>query len=139
MRSPRTKSINTPLSFEQKRRLVRLAGFLSAVLACGLAYAGLCTALGFALPCLFFTATGLQCPGCGVTRMCLNLLRLDFGAAWRYNPGLLALAPALAVLAFLTARQYVRIGTLTPTRFANALTVFCIVWLLVWGVWRNIV
>ena len=138
MRLLKTRSTSTRLSFEQKHRVRRLAFFLSAVLACGLAYAGLCTVLGFVLPCPFYTVTGLQCPGCGVNRMCLSLLRLDFGAAWQYNPGLLSLSPALAALAVLTAWQYVKTGTLAQTRSAHVLTVFCIVWLLVWGVWRNI-
>lgn len=38
------------------------------------------------LQCVFYNITGLFCPGCGVTRMVLSLLRLDFYQAFRYNP-----------------------------------------------------
>lgn len=131
------RSTNTPTPSETQRRR-QVIRFLAAVLACGLCYAGLCIVLKFVVPCPFYTVTGLQCPGCGISRMCLSLLRLDVGAAWRYNAGLFALSPALAVLAVLTARRYIVHGTLTPTRPMRALTLFCIVWMLGWGIVRNL-
>lgn len=55
-----------------------LAAGLSLALVSG--YLLLCT-MGFSLPCPVYALTGLYCPGCGVTRMLLALLRLDFAAA----------------------------------------------------------
>ena len=40
---------------------------------------------GIGIPCLFYTVTGLQCPGCGNSRAALALLRLDLPAALGYN------------------------------------------------------
>lgn len=36
--------------------------------------------------CSFKNLTGLPCPGCGMTRACLCLMRLDFAGAIYYNP-----------------------------------------------------
>jgi hypothetical protein len=36
--------------------------------------------------CLFKAATGVPCPGCGITRSVVAILRGDFARAWRTNP-----------------------------------------------------
>ena len=36
--------------------------------------------------CLFRTFFHVVCPGCGMTRAVVSLLRLDFRAAWGYHP-----------------------------------------------------
>lgn len=41
---------------------------------------------GNGIPCMFKKLTGLYCPGCGITRMFLSLLRFDIYQAFRYNP-----------------------------------------------------
>lgn len=38
------------------------------------------------ISCLFHELTGLDCPGCGITRLLFSLLELDFYQAFRYNP-----------------------------------------------------
>ena len=43
-------------------------------------------------PCLFHRVTGLNCPGCGGTRAISAMLRLDFAAAFWYNPLICCLA-----------------------------------------------
>lgn len=47
----------------------------------------------FAIPCFFHKVTGFYCPGCGITRMFLSLLHLDFYQAFRFNPYLFILLP----------------------------------------------
>ena len=47
----------------------------------------------FYIPCPIKTITGFYCPGCGITRMLLSLLKLDFYGAFRYNPLLFILLP----------------------------------------------
>jgi hypothetical protein len=37
--------------------------------------------------CCVVLITGFPCPGCGLTRAVLALLRLDFKTAWNMNPG----------------------------------------------------
>ena len=41
--------------------------------------------LNIPIPCLFHKLTKLYCPGCGVTRMCVSIFKLDFKSAFSYN------------------------------------------------------
>lgn len=38
------------------------------------------------ITCIFRQYLGFVCPGCGMTRAILSVLRLDFVAAFRYHP-----------------------------------------------------
>ena len=60
-----------------------------AIFGAGLLYAFLILHTPFRIPCLFREVTGLQCPGCGTSRMVLALMRLDIpaGTAVRFEPG----------------------------------------------------
>ncbi len=53
--------------------------------------------------CPFRFFFGVCCPGCGITRACLSILRLDFAAAFRYNP-LVYILP-IALLIFIMHRK----------------------------------
>lgn len=41
---------------------------------------------GTGIPCYYYTRLGRPCPGCGLSRMYLSMLQLDFAAAFGYNP-----------------------------------------------------
>ena len=71
-----------------KERLKKLAIGGAVLVGLGAAYTALILVIGRGLYCPFWKLTGLLCPGCGVTRMCLALLRLDVAAAWRANAAL---------------------------------------------------
>ena len=107
------------------------------LLALGLGYAALIRATGWAVPCLFRHVTGLKCPGCGVTSMCLALLRLDFAAAFSWNRGLMILAPFLGALLVLLMAQYIRTGSWRPRRWQGVCLWIMLGYLLAWGVARN--
>src|SRR5688500_12139151 len=49
------------------------------------------TAYRFYPKCAFFALTGLQCPGCGITRALHHLLHGRFEEAFRLNPMLFVL------------------------------------------------
>lgn len=51
----------------------------------------------FFIPCPIHHITGLHCPGCGATRMVLNLLQLNFYKAFRCNPFLFTISPFLII------------------------------------------
>ena len=119
---------------ERRRRLLAGSGML---LALGLGYALWVRLTGLAVPCLFRTATGRLCPGCGVTRLCLALLRWDWAEAWSANPVLLLMLPVLAVLGVRLAVRYVREGSIAASRWESALMWAMAVLLTAWGAARN--
>lgn len=119
----------------RRGRVLAGAGLL---LALGLGYAAFVSATGLFLPCLFRAATGLMCPGCGVSHMCLALLRLDLADAWAANPGLLAVLPLLAVLVLRLLVRYAAGGSPAPRGWEKPLMWGLVVWLAAWGVVRNL-
>ncbi len=122
---------------ETARRKKRLlwAGIAALAAAAGL----LAMALnGLRLPCLFYELTGLYCPGCGNTRAVMALWRLDFIAAFRYNPlfllelGYLAWVPGVCVHRYLQGKRFSYVP-LHPAADAAVLAS-----ILLWGVFRNL-
>jgi hypothetical protein len=123
----------------ERIRLRRLGGGCALLLAAGLGYALWVRLTGLALPCPFRAVTGLLCPGCGVTRLCLALLRGDWAAAWQANPILLLLLPVLAVLLIRTALRYVREGGAIGPKWERGLVWAMVGLLAAWGVVRNLI
>lgn len=64
-----------------------------AIFGVGVLYAFLILHTPFRIPCLFREVTGLQCPGCGTSRMALALMRFDIPAAFAYNPVAFSASP----------------------------------------------
>ena len=121
-----------------QKRLFRLLLWCGAGLCAGLLYVLFIRVVGFGVPCLFHTFTGILCPACGVSRMCLALLRLDFAAAFSYNPAVLVLSPLGIGVAVRQAFLYVKTGKAHLSRVEMGIITFLIVALLVFGVLRNI-
>lgn len=121
-----------------KSRLKEVLTVCAVSLAAGCAYAAFVSVTGLAIPCIFRLLTGLQCGGCGVSRMCLSLLRLDFAAAWQYNPAVLSLLPLLIAVGLDWAVVYVKTGSRKQRPWAQVVTVFMIVVLFLFGILRNL-
>lgn len=80
----------------QRQRMQRLRKIMIGMSVClllGVLYALWLSLGGPGIPCIFHVLTGLDCPSCGVTHMCMALLRLDIPAAWRANAAILCLLP----------------------------------------------
>ena len=121
-----------------RQRLNALLLRCAVLVGAGAAYAGLIAVLGRGLYCPFWRLTGLLCPGCGVTRMCLALLRLDLAGAWRANAALVLALPVLILLAVRLMWVYVRTGRRMPSRGEERLIWGLVVYFLAWGVLRNL-
>ena len=121
------------------KRLIRLCIKTGGLLGAGLFYALLCILAGHPLiPCMFHTITGLYCPGCGVSRMCLSLLSLDFQSAFQANAAVMLILPPGLIFAFQMAFRYIKSGRLQPTRAQNLVLYIMAGFLLLFGILRNL-
>ena len=118
-------------------RLKQMAGYGALLLMAGMLYGIFVTMAGFGLPCIFHAITGLQCPGCGITHMCVALLHLDFHQAFLAHPVIFSLLPLWTVSLIKNVILYVRTGNRRLTRMENLLLYGSIAALLVYGVYRN--
>ncbi len=64
--------------------------------------------------CLLRRTVGIPCPGCGMTRATLALLRLDFAAAFAYHPLVYIIVPFIIVLSVLLITGRTTIKKSTP-------------------------
>lgn len=118
------------------KRLVRVLVLIGLLAAAGAAGLWL-SRLGAGIPCVFRLWTGLECPGCGITRMLLALSRGDLSEAWRFNPFVMTAAPFLLLLFIRVAVRYVASGERRLTKAENAGVWLCVIGLLLFGILRN--
>ena len=95
---------------------------------------------GFAIPCIFRKITGdrLQCPGCGVSRMCISIIKGDFKSAFEYNPCIFVLLPFWIVIVgikLIFEPECLK----NNAKLFNILCWITIIILLIFGIVRNIV
>ena len=102
----------------------------AGLLCAGLLYGFVLIPLGVRIPCLFYRFTGLRCPGCGITDLCLALLHGRFIPA--YNWGLVLASPALV---WLLVRLW-KNGACGKAE--KAVSAALLAFLLIWGVVRNL-
>ena len=119
-------------------RLRRVLFRGAVLLGAGGAYCVWLKLTGLGVPCVFNLLTGLKCPGCGVSRMLLALLRLDFAEAFRQTAVLLCLTPLFAALFISWLVRYIRTGDRALTRAENAAVIASSVLLAIWSVVRNL-
>ena len=96
---------------------------------------------GYGIPCVFHLLTGLNCPGCGISRMFLSLAKGDLSAAFQYNALVLCLLPLFLTLIvyWITGWLCHRKAGKKGKRIEKALYLFLIAALLLWGVVRNLI
>jgi len=85
---------------------------------------------GLGIPCVIREATGLYCPGCGMTRAAISLLEADVHQAFRYNALLFMIAPMLLAHA-LVSRRGLR-------RTSKAILLAAVTTAVAFGVLRNV-
>ena len=107
------------------------------VIALGAVYSVIVSKTGWGVPCPIRFITGLKCPGCGVTGMCMALLRFDIKAAFSKNAVLLCSLPYFIALAARITYLYIKKGVKSD-RFINISATAMIPVFLIWGILRNI-
>ncbi len=78
-----------------KERLYKTLKPIFLLLIVGGIYVVLIYATGFKIPCPIKFATGFDCPGCGISRVLLSYLRLDFKTAFFTNPVITVILPIM--------------------------------------------
>ena len=95
---------------EQKKRLMQIVKPLAEILLLGIAYIIFVKVTDWMLPCPIKLVTGKYCPGCGISRMLLAMLRLDFTTAYHANRLLFFLLPIILVYGGFKAVHYIKTG-----------------------------
>lgn len=125
------------LNPSSKKRLYKLTASCTFVLLAGLLYYLFVSNTGWKIPCLFYTLTGLYCPGCGVTRMAVALLQFDFARAFHYHPVLLCTLFPLGICFGVQALRYVKTGETKFSRWQNVVMWIVIAALILFCACRN--
>lgn len=87
------------------------------------------------IKCLFHELTGLNCPGCGITRMILSFLQFDFYSGIKYN---YFLGYTFIVIIFMVGYfiySYIYNKKIKQIEYFN---MFYLVLFILWGIIRNI-
>ncbi len=121
-----------------KKRARKVAICGAVLLLCGVLYGLFCMATGVAVPCVFYQITGYRCPGCGVTRMCLWILKGNIPEAVKCNPALFFCSFPLVGIFIDGACRYIKTGKKRLQKWQEVLLYIIVVILLVHGVLRNI-
>ena len=92
---------------------------------------------GWGIPCPVHLLTGWSCPGCGISRFFLALLRLDLPGALSQNPAVAVLLPlwlGVGAVEFWWNPKVLE----EPSRLLHGLELASVILLAVFGVLRNL-
>ena len=93
-----------------RSRLIHTAVVSLEVIAGVAVYLLVYSVVGKGIPCLFRAVTGLQCPGCGMTRALTALVHGNPAEAMDYNALSLTLIPLIGIFLLIRAVKYIKTG-----------------------------
>ena len=125
------------MSSEQKKRLKKVIKSVAVVVLMGSLYAIFVKVSGWALPCPIKLVTGYFCPGCGITRMCLALLRLDFEAAFYANRLLFFLLPVILFYSLIKTISFIKTGNEKQNLWEQIVTALVLLSAIAFWIMRN--
>lgn len=94
------------------------------------------TLTGLWIPCMTKLSTGFDCPGCGISRMFLSLLRFDFKAAFLFNPIMFIFFIVWNIVALLLFTDKVKF--VKHPMFMQVMLYITLVSMIIFGIVRNI-
>ena len=129
------KDEKSALANEQRLRAKATLKRYAVLLTLGIAYLIFCRTTGLSLPCPFHAVTGLDCPGCGITRLALALSEGDFAAAFHANEALFVLGPILLLFLLRNELHWILRGEAkdVPRPFIG----FLLLAFALFTIWRN--
>lgn len=90
------------------------------------------------IPCIFHEVTGFYCPGCGISRMLISILKFDFYQAFRYNPLLFIMLPFAFLLIINHIYSTINKKQSLYKKINNKVWIILCVVLIIYGIVRNI-
>ena len=93
-----------------RSRLIHTAVVSLEVIAGVAVYLLVYSVVGKGIPCLFRAVTGLQCPGCGMTRALSALAHGKLAEAVGYNVLSVTLVPLIGIFLLIRAVKYIKTG-----------------------------
>lgn len=94
---------------------------------------------GIVIPCIFNKITGFYCPGCGITRMIISLVKLEFYQAFRYNCLLFIAFPFILFLIFdALIKSLFEKDNYFFKKINNKIWIFLLIIVILFGILRNI-
>lgn len=108
---------------ESKTRLNTFIKKALFLLALGVAYYLFIKLTGWGIPCPIYLITKRYCPGCGISRMCIALLELDFPTAFHNNALVLSMLPFGLIFGMRNLISYVKTGRSEPDQLETVLLI----------------
>ena len=106
------------------------------VIPIGLMYYVWIRLTGLVIPCVFRKTTGFLCPGCGITRVCVRILKGDFYGAYKANSFIFITIPL--IIAEIIYLEILKIKGKKIPFINNIFLVIYLVFLIIFGIGRNI-
>ena len=106
------------------------------ILAITIPYAFWVKFTGLGIPCIVFELTGYKCPGCGISRMFISMLNLDFYHAFLHNQAMFVsffVWNAIAFFAFIGKPAFLR-----KSKFIYSLVSVTIASWIIFSIIRNV-
>ena len=103
----------------------------------GIPYIVLVDVFHIGFVCIFHEITGLECPGCGITRCILSMLKGNFIEAFHYNMLIFVSLPFVVFYTIYVSYNYIRGNKYY--KISNKLEYFLLVVVILFGIIRNII
>ena len=123
-----------------KQRLRRVLLTYLGLIIIFIAYYFINKTTGFYIPCIFHEITGLDCPGCGITRCLFHLINLRIADAFKANPLVFIYLPF--IVAYFIYQSYLYVYQKKDkilVKIPNYVMYILLVITIIYGIVRNIV
>lgn len=117
--------------------MINFTLFTLSILVFGFGYYFLVKA-GYGLHCPIYALFKLECPFCGLTRMCVNIIEFHFVKAYYFHVVAFTFLPILIVIYFRIGLRYIKFGITSGSIIENKIIMIFIYVLLVFTVYRNL-